>query len=85
DWGDRIIGLTWQEQRGFVWDLKSFALSHEFRYPGEGWGLTRSADALVMSDGTSALRFLDPETLTERSRITVTANGRPVDQLNELE
>ncbi|QCI67637.1 glutaminyl-peptide cyclotransferase [Phreatobacter stygius] len=85
DWGDRLIGLTWQEQRGFVWDLESFSLRQEFRYSGEGWGLTRSADALVMSDGTATIRFLDPATLSERSRITVTANGRPVDQLNELE
>ncbi|MGL4287667.1 MAG: glutaminyl-peptide cyclotransferase [Phreatobacter sp.] len=85
DWGDRLIGLTWQEQRGFVWDLRSFALRQEFRYPGEGWGLTRNADAIVMSDGTSSIRFLDPETLRERSRISVTADGRPVDQLNELE
>jgi glutaminyl-peptide cyclotransferase len=38
-----------------------------------------------MSDGTAQLRFLDPHTLQEIRRITVTASGRPVDQLNELE
>ena len=38
-----------------------------------------------MSDGTSQLRFLDPETLGETRRITVTFNGRPVERLNELE
>ncbi len=38
-----------------------------------------------MSDGSSELRVLDPETLREVRRIRVTAQGRPVDQLNELE
>jgi glutamine cyclotransferase len=38
-----------------------------------------------MSDGTSQLRVLDPATLAETGRIDVKMNGRPVDQLNELE
>ena len=33
-----------------------------FRYAGEGWGLTHDATHLIMSDGTSTLRFLDPKT-----------------------
>ena len=38
-----------------------------------------------MSDGTAALRFLDPATFKERRRITVTDAGVPVKYLNELE
>jgi glutamine cyclotransferase len=38
-----------------------------------------------MSDGSAALRFLDPETLRETGRLTVTEGGRPVQNLNELE
>jgi len=38
-----------------------------------------------MSDGTADLRFLDPETLEETGRITVTDAGKPVRRLNELE
>jgi glutamine cyclotransferase len=38
-----------------------------------------------MSDGTAALRVLAPATDRELSRVTVTASGRPVDDLNELE
>jgi len=38
-----------------------------------------------MSDGTSDLRFLDPKTLTETSRIQVTIEGKPLLNLNELE
>jgi glutaminyl-peptide cyclotransferase len=38
-----------------------------------------------MSDGTSTLRFLDPETLQTLSALKVTAGGCPVAKLNELE
>lgn len=85
DWEGRLIGLTWRRQTGLVWDIDSFELQSQFRYPGEGWGLTRGPTLLVMSDGTPVLRFLDPSTLEEVRRIEVTANGRPVRDLNELE
>lgn len=83
--GDSLIGLTWTEHIGFVLDLKDFSLKHRFSYPGEGWGLTRNEREIIMSDGTSELRFLDPESLKERRRLRVTAGGKPLDQLNELE
>jgi glutamine cyclotransferase len=85
DWGERIVGLTWTTQLGFVLDLKDFSLLGRFSYPGEGWGLTRNDHELIMSDGSAELRFLDPQTLHELRRLRVTADGRPVDQLNELE
>ncbi len=85
NWGGRIISLTWRHRQGFVWNLTDFAPIGDFRYEGEGWGLTQDGRSLIMSDGTAQLRFLDPEKLTEQRRITVTWNGRPVDRLNELE
>ncbi|MBI3350001.1 MAG: glutaminyl-peptide cyclotransferase [Burkholderiales bacterium] len=84
-WGDRIIGISWQEGTAFVLDLKSFKLWRKFNYPGEGWGITHNERELIMSDGTAELRFLDPLTFKELKRVRVTAGGRPVDQLNELE
>ncbi|MFZ6875335.1 glutaminyl-peptide cyclotransferase [Undibacterium sp. Di27W] len=84
-WGKRLIGITWTSQAGYVLDLDSFAFQKEFPYKGEGWGLTRNDKEIIMSEGTAELRFLDPETLRETRRIKVTADGKPVDQLNELE
>lgn len=84
-WGNRLIGLTWKSQIGFVYNLNTFAVQSHFKYPGEGWALTRNDREIIMSDGTSELRVLDPKTLHELRRIHVTARGRPVDQLNELE
>ncbi|MEP6898832.1 MAG: glutaminyl-peptide cyclotransferase [Rhodanobacter sp.] len=85
DWKDRLVQLTWQTQIGFVYDFATFKLQHTFDYPGEGWALTRNAQHLFMSDGSPVLRILDPETLRASGNITVTADGAPVANLNELE
>jgi len=85
NWKDRLVSLTWRHRRGFVWNLKDFTPVSDFRYEGEGWGLTQDGRSLIMSDGTAQLRFLDPDSLAEQRRITVTWNGRTVDRLNELE
>src|ERR1035437_3890461 len=84
-WKDHLLELTWKSERGFIYDLATFTPRGEFPYPGEGWGLTTDGKRIIMSDGTAELRFWDPEPLRETGRITVTENGRPLDQLNELE
>ena len=84
-WKDKLVSITWQTGEGFVWQRKDFKQVKAFRYAGEGWGLTSDGKALIMSDGSAELRFLDPETQKEQRRVTVTWNGAPVRNLNELE
>jgi glutaminyl-peptide cyclotransferase len=87
DWEGSLLQLTWQEQTGFVYDMKTLGFRQTFRYSGEGWGLTHDGKRLIMSDGTSkgGLRFLDPVTFIETGRVVVRDNGSAVDNLNELE
>jgi len=80
-----LFELTWQAEIGFVYDRTSFERTGTFSYKGEGWGLTQDGRRLVMSDGTSYLRFFDPATRKELSRVQVRDGGRPVERLNELE
>lgn len=84
-WDSTLVQLTWQAHVAFVYDRFSFRLLRTLKYPGEGWGLTTVGSTLVLSDGTAQLRFLDPKTLHELRRVTVTDHGQPVTQLNELE
>ncbi len=84
-WKDRLIELTYQSEAGFIYDLATFAPSGGFKYPGEGWSLTQDGHRIIMSDGTPQIRFWDPETLQETGRITVTEDGSPVSDVNELE
>ena len=82
---NRIIQLTWQSGIGFVYDKETFKLLHKFTYTTEGWGLTHDETHLIMSDGTSTLYFLDPETFDETNQIEILEEGLPVTGLNELE
>jgi glutamine cyclotransferase len=81
----RIYQLTWQSQKGFVYDLETFARQREFSYTGEGWGLTTDGHSLIMSDGTNQIRFLDPATFRVTRTIQVLDHGAPLPRLNELE
>ena len=86
DWGSTLIQLTWKAHKAFVYDRFSFSILRTFEYPGEGWGLTHDSTQLILSDGTSSLRFLDPKSFREPRRIRVVdESGRAVDNLNELE
>lgn len=85
DWGSNLIELTWQAHIGFVYDRFSFRLLRTFTYPWEGWGLTHDSRHLILSDGTSVLHLLDPKTFQPVGQITVTDQGKPVMELNELE
>lgn len=83
---DRIYQLTWQSRTGFVYDLETFELLERFRYDGEGWGITFDGALLILSDGSSTLRFLDPKSLDVVRRVVVQdEQGRPVTRINELE
>jgi glutaminyl-peptide cyclotransferase len=84
-WGDRIFQLTYTSQTGFVYDRDSFALIKEFHYANEGWGITNDGRCLIMSDGTSTLHFLDPETFRELRTINVHDYRGNIAKLNELE
>ena len=83
--GDDLLWLTWKAGTGFVIKADDLSAYAKFEYDGDGWGLATADTNIYMSDGTSFIRVLDPNTLQERSRFQVTAKGAPVDKLNELE
>jgi glutamine cyclotransferase len=82
---NKIIQLTWKNNVGFVYDKGDFHKIQEFYYPNEGWGITYDGEYLILSDGTSKLHFIDPETFEEVRHIEVFSDEGPVKNLNELE
>lgn len=82
---DRLLQLTWKSRLGFVYDRASLRPVGSFRYATEGWGLTYDGRHLVLSDGSSYLRFHDPETFTVVRELQVRDPDGPVAHLNELE
>ena len=81
----KVFQLTWQDRTGFVYDAKTLKFIRNFSYFGEGWGLTHDPGGLIMSDGTSTLRFLELTRFQERRRVKVMDAGVPIERLNELE
>jgi len=84
---DKIIQLTWLSQIGLVYDKQSFQHLDTFQYPIpiEGWGMTTDGEHLIVSDGSSKLYFLNPESYEVKSRLEVRDTSGPVHKINELE
>jgi glutaminyl-peptide cyclotransferase len=85
---DRLIQLTWKDQKALVYKLAGFASAGELHYEGEGWGLCWDGKRLVMTDGSDKLTFRDPKTFAFLGEVTVTRAdrmGERVLELNELE
>ncbi len=83
--GGHIWQLTWQDGVAFHRDLASLDELRRVSYDGEGWGICYDGTRLVMSDGSAALTFRDPQTFDATGSVTVTLDGEPLTMLNELE
>lgn len=83
--GESLIQLTWREGVALVWDRESLTETGRIAYAGDGWGLCSDGRRLYHSDGSDRLTVRDPETFAVRRRLSVTLDGRPVRQINELE
>lgn len=81
----KLYQLTWQHGVGFIYDAATFNKRGEFKYSGEGWGLTTDGNSLILTDGSHRIRFFDPETFAIRKTVNVLDGGRVIDSLNELE
>ena len=85
DWKDQLYSVIWHGGVGTRWSLKAFRKLGTFRYSGEGWAMTHDGRNIILSDGTPVLRFLDPASLKVVRTLNVTADGKPVRMVNELE
>jgi len=84
---DKVFQLTWKARTGFIIDKARFALLKIFRYPVpiEGWGLTNDGENLIISDGTSTLYFINPESYTVSKLLKVYDHTGQIKKINELE
>ncbi len=83
--GDELVQLTWKEHQILIYDKSTLQRKRSLPFPWEGWGATYDGQQLIVSDGSNALRFLDPISVKEMKRIAVHDGDQPIDLLNELE
>ncbi len=81
----KLYQLTWKENTGFVYDANTLELLRTFNYQTEGWGLTTDGSALILSDGSNTLYWVDSGTMHVVRQVNVSYQGQPVEYLNELE
>lgn len=83
---NKIYQLTWQSHVVYVYDVTNIDKPVKtFNWPYEGWGLTNNGTDLIISDGSAKLYFVNPDDFRLKRTISVTENGSPVYNLNELE
>jgi glutamine cyclotransferase len=82
---DTLVQLTWKNHVGLIYDKASFALLSNYSIDTQGWGLTYDGSRLIMSDGSSQLFFVDPDTHQVIGSITVKDGDAEIAQINELE
>lgn len=82
---DEIFQIVWRNGYAFVYDLETFETRAIFFYRTEGWGLCYDGQDLYMTDGSSTLYTREPNRFQITNEVTVTLDGEPVDQLNEIE
>ena len=68
-----------------MYDKNTFEEVSRFSYQDEGWGLTNNEEALIMSDGSNKLRFLDPGDFRLLKEIKVYDHNGAIGYINELE
>ena len=83
--GGKLYQLTWGSHVCHVYDVATGKKLRDFRYAGEGWGLTSDGEKLFMSNGSANIYKLNPETFSREATITVTLRGEPIRFINELE
>ncbi len=84
-YNNKIIQLSWEAGRGFVYDLNTFKQLDEFSYSGEGWGICTDGTHLFMTNGSPEVKILEPLTYSQIGSFEVYDNKGPVRYLNELE
>ncbi len=85
---NRLYQLTWTSGVCLIYDPKTLDLERQLFFKDQGWGLTVSPQEklLILSDGSSTVRFLDPSNLISRRSIQVVdGKNQAVSNLNELE
>ena len=82
---DKIYQLTWRNHALLIYNKSDFDSLDHLPLLGEGWGLTNDGENLIYSDGSETLYTVAPATGHTLHTVSVTENGQPLKNLNELE
>jgi glutamine cyclotransferase len=81
---DRLYQINWKSQQARIYSLRDLKLIGKCHYHGQGWGLCRCGEGMLMSNGTGFLTYRDADFQAIRT-MRVTQNRLPTRHLNDLE
>ncbi|MEM7123917.1 MAG: glutaminyl-peptide cyclotransferase [Pseudomonadota bacterium] len=80
-----LYQLTYISNIAFTYRADDLTPTESFRYLHQGWGLTTDGEHLIMSDGSAAILFIEPDDMGVHRHIIVHDAYSEVGFLNELE
>ncbi len=84
-WRDTVYQLSWENHLIFLYDVKNLKLLGTKNWNYQGWGITNDGNALIISDGSDKLYFVEPNSMQVKNILSVKDHMGPVNNLNELE
>jgi glutamine cyclotransferase len=81
---EELVQLTWKEKLAIRYSFPALEKLGEFRYRGEGWGLTSDSENFIMSNGSGSLYIRDSR-FKVVDKLRVKLEGKTVNCLNDLE
>lgn len=82
---DTVYQLSWENHLIFLYDAKTLKLLGTKNWNYQGWGITNDGNALIISDGSDKLYFVEPYSMQVKNILSVKDYMGPVNNLNELE
>ena len=83
--GGKIYQITWQNGAAFVYDPETLERTGQFKYPGDGWGLTTDGEVLYMSDSSAKIFIIDPAYFSRKKSFVVKIGRSNKREINEME
>lgn len=84
-WRDTVYQLSWENHLIFLYDAKTLKPLGTKNWNYQGWGITNDGNALIISDGSDKLYFVEPNSMQVKNILSVKDHMGPVNNLNELE
>jgi glutaminyl-peptide cyclotransferase len=84
---NKIYQLTWEEKKGFIYNVDTWKLEKTFNYDKniEGWGMTNDGKHIYHNDKTERIWKMNPDTQKMVDSIFVYSGNDKIVKINELE
>lgn len=81
--GSRLVQLGWHSEKAIVYSIPDLTPIDEYRYSGEGWGMSASPEYFLISNGSAEIIYRDQQFNRVKS-LKVRINSFPLSGINDI-